>query len=129
MKIASAIACLILAGPAALSLAQAQTPAEMLKAANETARGIQAATGARAAKKKLPPDDPCIAVPLAVVQKLFPGSKSGERSNRLEQYGRTECIWKGRSGEIVLVLQESFNSGTSAKQDVLGIGTGHHRSA
>jgi len=35
MKLTPAIACLIVAVPAALSLAQAQTPAELLKAAKE----------------------------------------------------------------------------------------------
>ena len=104
--------------------AQAPTAADTLRSATETARGIQAATGATAARSKLPPDDPCTALPLGLVQQIFPGARGGERSRRLEQYGQTECVWKGGKGEILLVLQEGFNSGTSARDDARGMAQG-----
>lgn len=95
-----------------------------LKAATETARKIQETTGAKTpAGVKLPPGDPCTAVPLSAVQKAFAGAKAGERSRRLEQYGMTECAWKDGSGQIVLVVSESYGSGT-AKEEAQGMAQG-----
>ncbi|MDQ6628488.1 MAG: hypothetical protein M3Z29_08585 [Pseudomonadota bacterium] len=108
-------------GPAA---AQSQTQSEALRSATELANGIKAATGVKPAAKQLPAGDPCGILSQADVQKFFPGAKAGERSKRLEEYGITECAWKGPSGQIAVVVQESYNSGTSAKEDALGMAQG-----
>jgi hypothetical protein len=73
---------------------------------------------------KLPSGDPCTIVSLADVQKVFAGAKAGERSKRLEEYGITECGWKGANGQVVLAVQESYNSGKSAREDALGMAQG-----
>ncbi len=109
---------------AAGALAQPASPSETLKSATKTADEIRKVTGAKPVDKDLPTGDPCTILPLADVQRIFPGAKSGERSKRLEQYGTTECAWKGASGQIVLAVQESYNSGTSAKEDALGMAQG-----
>ena len=83
-----------------------------------------AAQSTKAPQKKLPAGDPCSIVSLADVQKAFPGARAGERSTRLAQYGITECGWKGANGQIVLAAQESYNSGSSAKEDALGMAQG-----
>ena len=104
--------------------ATAQTrPADAAKSAEKTAKDIRAATGTTPAAKKLPEGDPCTIVATADVQKVFPGAKA-ERSKRLEGYGITECGWKGANGEIVLAVQESYNSGKSAHEDALGMAQG-----
>jgi hypothetical protein len=72
---------------------------------------------------KLPAGDPCSVLSLSDVQKVFPGAKGGERNRRLEQYGTTECAWKGADGRVVLAVQESHSSGT-AKDDVQGMAMG-----
>lgn len=109
---------------ASLASAQTNRAADAAKAAEKTAKDIRAVTGATPTKKKLPDGDPCTIVPLADVQKVFPGVKAGERSKRLEEYGTTECAWKGANGQIVLVVQESYNSGMSAREDALGMAQG-----
>ena len=108
----------------AAATAQTTRPADAAKAAEKTAKDIRAATGATPAAKKLPDGDPCTIVSLADVQKVFPGARAGERSKRLEEYGITECGWKGANGQIVLATQESFNSGKSAHEDALGMAQG-----
>ncbi|MEO8935388.1 MAG: hypothetical protein ABI277_11650 [Burkholderiaceae bacterium] len=111
-----------------LATAQTASPKDALKAATEKANAIQAATGtkqvAKQAAKPLPPGDPCTALPLAAVQGVFPGTKAGERSARLDQYGITECRWKSAAGELLLVLQETRDHGKSAKDDALGMAQG-----
>jgi hypothetical protein len=87
------------------------------------AKDFLAATGTKPAAKKLPEGDPCTIVATADVQKVFPGAKA-ERSKRLEEYGITECGWKGANGQIVLAVQESYNSGKSAHEDALGMAQG-----
>ena len=94
-----------------------------LKSATDTAKKIQEATGAKAPTSKLPAGDPCTVLSLSDVQKVFPGAKGGERSRRLEEYGSTECAWKGADGRVVLAVQESYSSGT-AKDDVQGMAMG-----
>lgn len=104
--------------------ATAQTrPADAAKSAEKMAKDIQAATGSMPPAKKLPEGDPCTIVAPADVQRVFPGAKA-ERSKRLEQYGITECGWKGANGQIVLAVQESYNSGKSAHEDALGMAQG-----
>lgn len=98
-------------------LAQQPKGDAALKAATETAKKIQETTGAKPAQAKVPPGDPCTVLSLSDVQKVFPGAKAGERSRRLEQYGITECAWKGADGRVVLGVQESYGS-DSAKDDV-----------
>jgi hypothetical protein len=123
------------AGPAAVGLvlcavwgtqvvAQQMKPSDALKSATQTAKDIRSVTGATPPPKKLPAGDPCDILPLAEVQKHFPGAKAGERSKRLEEYGITECGWKGSNGQIVLGAQESYNSGTSSKEEALGMAQG-----
>jgi hypothetical protein len=118
---AATLVALLAAGAAT---AQTSRGADAAKAAEKTAKDIRGATGATPAAKKLPDGDPCTIVSLADVQKVFPGAKAGERSKRLEEYGITECGWKGTNGQVVLAAQESYNSGKSAREDVLGMAQG-----
>lgn len=104
--------------------AQTATQAQALKDATKTAKGIRDMTGAKPAAKDLPAGDPCAILSLADVQKIFPGVKRAERSKRLEEYGTTECGWKDASGGVVVVVQESYNDGASAKEDALGMAQG-----
>ncbi len=104
--------------------AQTPSPGQTLKSATKTANDIRGVTGAKPAAKELPSGDPCSILPLGDVQRIFPGAKNGERSKRLEEYGTTECGWKDGSGQIMLVVQESYNSGASAKEDALGMAQG-----
>jgi hypothetical protein len=41
------------------------------------------------------------------------------RTTRLEEYGTTECQWKGASG-TALIVQESYNDDKNAKDTALG---------
>jgi hypothetical protein len=104
--------------------AQSSVGTNASRAAEKTAKDLRSATGAKPSAKKLPEGDPCTIVSLADVQKVFPGAKAGERSKRLEEYGINECAWKGANGQIALVVQESYNSGTSAREDALGMAQG-----
>lgn len=116
---AAIVAALLCAGTV-----RAQTkPGDAAKAAEKTAKDIRAATGAAPESKKLPAGDPCTIVAPADVQKVFPGAKP-ERSKRLEEYGITECGWKNATGQVVLAVQESYNSGKSAREDALGMAQG-----
>jgi hypothetical protein len=112
--------CVAATNPA---LAQSTSGRDAQKAATQTAKDIRAMTGAKPAQKTVPAGDPCAVLPLADVQKHFPGAKAGERSRRLEEYGITECGWKGAGGQLVLAVQESYNDG-SAKGDVQGLAMG-----
>ena len=114
---------LFIAGQIGCAVGQTNKDDATLKSATETARKIQETTGAKAPAVKLPAGDPCAVLPLSEVQKAFPGVKAAERSRRLEQYGSTECAWKGASGQVVLAVQESYSSGT-AKDDVQGMASG-----
>jgi hypothetical protein len=105
------------------ALAQSTSGRDAQKAATQTAKDIRAMTGAKPAPKTVPAGDPCAVLPLADVQKHFPGARAGERSRRLEEYGITECGWKGAGGQLVLAVQESYNDG-SAKGDVQGMAMG-----
>lgn len=118
------LALLLTALAAVAARGQSPQADATLKSATQTAKDIQSKTGAKPGKPRLPTGEPCTILPLAEVQKAFPGAKAGERSPRLEQYGTTECSWKGPNGSIVLVVQESFNSGASAKEDALGMAQG-----
>lgn len=62
---------------------------------------------------KVPSGDPCTVVPLADVQKAFPGAKPGERDKRQEKYGVTECSWKDSGGIVVFGVQEFYGSSTA----------------
>ena len=75
------------------------------------------------APKKVPSGDPCTVVPLADVQKAFPGAKPGARSSRLEKEGLTECEWKDGSGVVVFVVQEFYGNDT-AMQEAQGMAFG-----
>lgn len=78
---------------------------------------------ASAAPPKLPPGDPCTVLPLAEVQKVFPGARAGERSRRLEAYGSTDCAWKDGHGSVVLEVQESYGV-HSAREEAQGMALG-----
>ena len=108
----------------ASAVAQTTSPGDALKSATRTANGIRNMTGSKPAEKELPSGDPCGILPQGDVQRIFPGVKNGERSKRLEEYGTTECGYKDSSGQVVLVVQESYNSGSSAKEDALGMAQG-----
>ena len=65
---------------------------------------------------KLPAGDPCTVVPLAEVQKAFPGAKSGVRNRRLEEYGSTQCAWSDSRDKVVFAVQESYGSNTAMQE-------------
>lgn len=96
---------------------------EALNGATELADQIRQQTAGAPPAARLPSGDPCAILPLAIVQKAFPGAKAGERSRRLEQYGSTECGWKDAKGVVLVAVQESFSSG-SAVEDVEGMAMG-----
>ncbi len=108
----------------ASAVAQTTSPSETLKSATKTANDIRNVTGAKPPAKELPSGDPCSILLQGDVQRIFPGAKNGERSKRLEEYGTTECGYKDSSGQVVLVVQESYNSGASAKEDARGMAQG-----
>lgn len=114
---------LLVAGYCGAASAQKAKPEDTLKSATDTAKKIQATTGAKPAAERVPTGDPCTIVSISDVQKVFPGTKVAERSRRLEQYGITECAWKSADGRIVLGVQESYSSGT-AKNDAEGMAIG-----
>lgn len=114
---------ILLACSAANVCAQKATPEETLKSATETARKIREATGSKPAAKAIPTGNPCEILSTGDVQKAFPGAKAGERSTRLEQYGITECAWKGPKGQVVMAAQESMSKGT-VKEDIMGMAQG-----
>ncbi|MDB5856195.1 MAG: hypothetical protein JWR22_4236 [Herminiimonas sp.] len=103
--------------------AQKATAEETLKSATETAKKIREATGSKPAPEPIPAGNPCDILSSGDVQRAFPGVKAGERSKRLEEYGITECAWKGPSGQVVLVAQESTSKGT-VKEDAMGMAQG-----
>jgi hypothetical protein len=118
---------LSLLAAAGVGLANAQTPSnsEAQKAATQIAKGIRAVTGGQPAPKTLPAGDPCAVLSLADVQKVFPGARAGERSRRLEEYGITECGWKGPNNLLVLAVQESYTgANTTAREEALGMAQG-----
>lgn len=122
MSMATALAMVALCGTSS-AWAQKPTAEETLKSATETAKKIQEATGSKPAPQAIPTGNPCDILSTGDVQKAFPGAKAGERSKRLEQYGITECAWKGPSGQVALVVQESFSKGT-VKEDAMGMAQG-----
>jgi hypothetical protein len=122
MPIAGAL-IIFLTCSASNTWAQKATPDETLKSATETARKIREATGSKPTAKAIPAGNPCDILSSSDVQKAFPGSKAGERSTRLEEYGITECAWKGPRGQVVLVVQESSSKGT-VKEDIMGMAQG-----
>jgi hypothetical protein len=75
-----------------------------------------------AGKHKLPSGDPCTVVPLADVQKAFPGAKAGVRDRHLEEYGATQCAWSDSRGQVVFGVQESYGS-NSAMEEAQGQAT------
>ena len=103
--------------------AQKATSDETVKSATETAKKIREATGSKPAAKAIPAGNPCDILSSSDVQKAFPGAKAGERSMRLEEYGITECSWKGPKGQVVLAVQESSSKGT-VKEDIMGMAQG-----
>jgi hypothetical protein len=103
--------------------AQKPTAEETLKSATETAKKIREATGSKPSATAIPAGNPCDILSSGDVQKAFPGAKAGERSKRLEEYGITECAWKGPSGQVALVVQESSSKGT-VKEDTMGMAQG-----
>ena len=68
------------------------------------------------APSKVPSGDPCAVVPLADVQKAFPGAKPGERSTRTEKYGITECSWKDSGGAVVFGVQEFYGKDSALNE-------------
>lgn len=78
---------------------------------------------AQAPAKKVPNGDPCTVVPLADVQKAFPGAKAGVRSTRVEKYGLTECEWKDGGAVVVFGVQE-FYGNSSALEEAKGMAMG-----
>jgi len=75
-----------------------------------------AALAQAAVNHKLPVGDPCTVVPLAEVQKAFPGAKSGVRNRRLEEYGSTQCAWSDSRDKVVFAVQESYGSNTAMQE-------------
>lgn len=114
---------LFIAGQIGCAVGQTNKNDSTVKSATELARKIQETTGAKTPVVRVPPGEPCAVLPLSDVRKAFPGAKAGERSRRLEQYGATECTWNSAAGELVLVIQEWYSSGT-VKQDLKGSADG-----
>jgi hypothetical protein len=112
-----------LASSASNAWAQKATPDETVKSATETAGKIREATGSKPPAQAIPAGNPCDILSASDVQKAFPGAKAGERSMRLEEYGITECSWKGPKGQVVLAVQESSSKG-SVKEDIMGMAQG-----
>lgn len=111
---------------APLSFAQSKTPRQTLREATDTANQIEAVTGG-ASSGKAPAGDPCALLPAAEVKKAFPAvaAIAPQRSQRLEKYGITECVWKGAKDQILLVVQESTaKKATQAREEVLGMAQG-----
>jgi len=69
-----------------------------------------------AAQRKLPSGDPCTVVPLAEVQKAFPGARPGVRDRHLEEYGSTQCAWSDARGQVVFAVQESYGSNSAMEE-------------
>ncbi|SMP62032.1 hypothetical protein SAMN06295970_10815 [Noviherbaspirillum suwonense] len=122
LRVAGMLA-IVIAGSAPDAIAQKARPEDTLKSATDTANKIREATGGKPAAKPVPSGNPCAILSSSDVQKAFPGAKAGERSTRLEQYGITECSWKGPAGQVVLAVQESMSEGT-VKDDVMGMAMG-----
>jgi len=89
LRVASLLA-LIVAGPMGSAIAQAPT--------------------------KVPSGDPCTVVPLADVQRAFPGAKPGVRETRKEKYGITECAWKDAGGVVVFGVQEFYGKDSAVDE-------------
>lgn len=102
-------------------IAQTPAPKDALKMATDRANAIKAATGAKPTATRLPPGDPCAVLTPALVQSAFTGVKAGEDTKRLEEYGIKECQWKNGSGDVMLVLKDSYDHATNAKEDALGM--------
>jgi len=71
--------------------------------------------GAQAASK-LPTGDPCTVVPLADVQKAFPGAKAGVRNRKLEQYGSTQCVYSDAKGQVIFGVEERYGTNTALEE-------------
>lgn len=105
------------------AIAQTTSESDALKSATQLANGIRKMTGAKTPKTRpktsLPTGDPCTVLSLADVHKFFPNARAGERSRRLEEYGTTECTWKGPNNQVVLGVQEMYvNTNNTVKDDV-----------
>jgi hypothetical protein len=78
--------------------------------------GIGSAFAQAPGKHKLPAGDPCDVVPLAEVQKAFPGAKAGVRDRHLEEYGATQCAWSDSRGQVVFGVQESYGTNSAMEE-------------
>ncbi len=77
------------------------------------------------AADKLPSGDPCTIVPLAAVQKAFPGAQSGVRRLDIEKYGLTQCSWSRGKGEVVFGTQEAYTTEATIMGDAQGEAFGY----
>lgn len=76
------------------------------------------------AKSKLPSGDPCTVVPLAEVQKAFPGAKAGVRNLEHEKLiAWTQCAYRDAKGAVVFAVEEGHGS-TSALEEAQGEASG-----
>ena len=74
---------------------------------------------------KLPPGDPCTVVPLAEVQKAFPGAQAGVRRRDVEKYGLTQCAWSHAKGYVLFGVAETYTTSATAMQDAQGEAVGY----
>lgn len=68
------------------------------------------------ASGKVPAGDPCTLIPLADVQKAFPGARAGVRNRKLEEYGSTQCAWSDAKGQVLFGVEERYGSNTALEE-------------
>ena len=76
-------------------------------------------------KPKLPVGDPCTVVPLADVQKAFPGAQAGVRRRDVEQFGMTQCIWSHMRRYELFGVEERYSTNATVMQDAQGEAAGY----
>lgn len=77
------------------------------------------------AKPRLPTGDPCTVVPLADVQKAFPGAQAGVRRRDVEKYGMTQCAFSHSKGYMLFGSEEYISDSATVMQDAQGAAFGY----
>lgn len=87
------------------------------------------AAGVAAAQTPAPPKlltgDPCAIVPLAEVQKAFPGSLPGARRREVEQFGINQCVYNDSKGYPPFIVSEHISNNATVMQDAQGEAAGY----
>ena len=93
------------------NLAFAESAKESQKAKQENLKELQGETGTGGVKSKdtpLPPGDPCSVIPLSDIKKLLPKVTKAARDSSLEHIGIVRCVWSGKDGVILGLVQSSL---------------------